>query len=138
MLSRLSGVTFDIVLLDLNLGVERGIDGLPMILKDAPFTKVYILTADSSVQRAVDAMQRGASGYFEKGGDVEDLLRELENGMRVPDISASTPFQDGLVGQSKALMLVIDKITQIKDVDSMILLLGESGLCFDRPNSVAI
>lgn len=127
MLSRLSVVTFDIVLLDLNLGVERGLDGLPLILKDAPFTKVYILTADSSVQRAVDAMQRGASGYFEKGGEVGDLVNELESGMQLPVISDSTPFLHGLVGQSKALLDVVDKITQIKDVDSMILLLGESG-----------
>jgi len=74
---RLTAVTYDFVLLDLNLREERGLDGLAMILNDAPFTKVYVLTAHGTVQCAVEALRRGACGFFEKGSDTRQLLEEL-------------------------------------------------------------
>lgn len=127
MLTRLNAVTFDIVLLDLEIGIEHGIDGLPLVLKDAPYTKVYILTGNGTVQGAVDAIQRGASGFFEKAGNVKEQVAELINCMNVPSIVDGDPQSVGLIGKSTALMEVVDKISRLKNVDSMILILGESG-----------
>lgn len=124
---RLSLVAYDIVLLDLNLSGEQGLDGLAIVLKDAPFTRVYILTATGTLQRAVEAMKRGASGFIEKGGDVQALIAELAPAAK--DICASDGNFSaiGLIGRSPALMSIVDKITRLKDVDSMVLILGESG-----------
>ena len=127
MLTRLSALAYDFVLLDLNLGSEQGMDGLAMVLKDAPFTKVYILTANGTVHGAVDAMQRGASGFFEKGADVQNLIGELVARSYEPKSNVGDLKSLGLIGQSPALLEVVEKIERLKDVDSMVLLLGESG-----------
>ncbi|MCX6129701.1 MAG: sigma-54 dependent transcriptional regulator [Proteobacteria bacterium] len=127
MQTRLSAVAYDFILLDMNLGTEQGFDGLTMILKEAPFTKVYILTANGTVERVVEAMRRGASGFFEKGAPIELLINEL-----VHQAQTTVPHNDdlaemGLIGRSPALQELVEKIKRLKDVDSMILLLGESG-----------
>jgi DNA-binding NtrC family response regulator len=128
MRTRLNAVTYDFVLLDLSLGSEHGLDGLAMVLKDAPFTKVFILTANGTVQGAVEAMQRGATGFFEKGGDVQKLVAEFVTRAKETPESDDVDLKSlGLIGQSPGLMEVVDKVLRLKDVDSMILLLGESG-----------
>jgi DNA-binding NtrC family response regulator len=127
MRTRLSAVSYDFVLLDLNLGEEHGLDGLALVLKDAPFTKVHILTANGTIQRAVEAMQRGASGFFEKGGDVQVLIAQLLTGTKGTERANVDLNALGLIGNSPALMEVVEKILRLKDVDSMVLLLGESG-----------
>jgi DNA-binding NtrC family response regulator len=127
MRTRLGSLTYDIVLLDLNLGDEHGLDGLSMILKDAPFTKVYILTGEGSVESAVECMRRGASGFFQKGGDVEKMVQQLTAQSKDPVRIEGSLESIGLIGQSPALMTVAEKIERLKDVDSMILILGESG-----------
>ncbi len=124
---RLASLNYDVVLLDLNLGPESGFDGLTTIFKDAPFTKVYVLTGNGSVQRAVDAMRRGASGFFEKGSDVKQLIEDLEAAIEQPVLSDGDLADVGLIGNSPALMDVVNKIKRLRDVDSMVLLLGESG-----------
>ena len=127
MRDRLTSLTYDNVLLDLNIGAESGIDGLAIVLKDAPYSKVHILTGHGTVPIAVDALQRGASGFFEKGSDIRALIDQLENDPR-KSISCDSDLKSiGLIGRSPALMDVVDKIGRLRDVDSMVLVLGESG-----------
>src|SRR5437016_779866 len=57
---------FDAVLLDLNLGAEKGLDVLDHILKRQPNLPVIIFTAQGSVKNAVEAMRRGAVDFLEK------------------------------------------------------------------------
>jgi DNA-binding NtrC family response regulator len=101
-----------------------------MILKSAPYSKVYLLASDSTIHAAVDAMKRGATGYFEKTRDLASLVSDLlALQQRSSDQSV---IGDGdccasLIGESKAILEVKDAIVRLKDVDSMVLLLGESG-----------
>src|SRR5262245_51605854 len=71
-------VSYDAVLLDLQLEHERGLDALPLVLKQAPFTKVIILTSYATVDKAVDCMRRGATGFLQKGSGGDQVLAELE------------------------------------------------------------
>ena len=57
---------FDSVLLDLNLGAEKGLDILELIHKLQPNLPVIIFTAQGSVKTAVEAMRRGAVDFLEK------------------------------------------------------------------------
>ena len=124
---QLTSLSYDFVLLDLHLGHEQGFDALTFILKHAPFTKVYILTAHGTVASAVEAMNRGASGYFEKGADIQLLVQELNQQTSILIPSVSSLADIGLIGESPAIQDLAVKIERLKDVDSMILILGESG-----------
>lgn len=122
--------SFDVALLDLNLGDEDGFDGLDFILKNAPFTKTYVLTNHGSIPKVVEAMRRGAHGFFEKEQDSQQLVEELTSAVEPTEqkeLSGADLSDIGLIGQSPAIQKVIKKIERLKDVDSLVLLLGESG-----------
>ncbi|MBN2002939.1 MAG: response regulator [Anaerolineae bacterium] len=77
---------FGLALLDLNMpnfeGVEdsnAGLDLLTELLKLKPDLPVVVLTAFDEVERAKDAVSRGARAYFVKGREAG--LLELVNGI---------------------------------------------------------
>jgi two-component system response regulator GlrR len=125
--TRLLTTNYDSILLDLELGREDGLQGLSIVLKESPKTRVFILTGHGSVDRAVEAMRKGASGFFEKGGRTDVLIHELHSRPHEQTQGAVRVERAGLIGQSPALELVLQKIERLRDVDSSILLLGESG-----------
>ena len=57
---------FDLVLLDMNLGGENGLDILQQILISNPNQAVIVFTADATIQTAVEAMRLGALDFLEK------------------------------------------------------------------------
>src|SRR5579875_2236798 len=62
-LDLLSRSTFDLLLLDLALPGETGIDLLPRIKAMAPDLPVIMITAYGTVGNVVDAMNAGASNF---------------------------------------------------------------------------
>ncbi len=128
MIMRLS---YDAILLDLQLEHERGIDALPIVLKQAPFTKIFVLTSNASIDKAVDCMRRGATGFLQKGAGNDQLLAELaahlsdHDAPRADGHAKATRY--GLIGQSAAIEEVIATVEKLRSVDSTVLILGESG-----------
>lgn len=57
---------FDLVFLDLRLGIENGLDLIPALLGASPWLKIVVITAYASVDTAVEAMRRGATDYIPK------------------------------------------------------------------------
>lgn len=69
---------FDLVLLDLNLGVESGLQLLDTLLTEHPQQRVVMLTAYASIATAVDAVKRGADNYLCKPVTARDILSLLQ------------------------------------------------------------
>ena len=63
----------DLVLLDVRLGSEDGIDVALQLRDDAVDVKVLVLSAHDSEDHLRDAMAAGASGYLLKSVSAEDL-----------------------------------------------------------------
>jgi NtrC-family two-component system response regulator AlgB len=57
---------FDLLFLDLRLGIENGLDLIPHFLRQSPWLKIIVITAYASIDTAVDAMRRGAIDYLPK------------------------------------------------------------------------
>jgi len=57
---------FDLIYLDLRLGMDNGLDFIPRLLAESVWAKVIVITAYASVDTAVEAMKRGASDYLAK------------------------------------------------------------------------
>ena len=132
MMDSLNSHSYEAILLDLELGSEQGLDGLPYVLKNAPLTRVYILTAHGSIERAVSTMQKGAAGFFSKAKDVEKNVEELRNDLaRRGDLQGARKevWTDdlGLIGRGGAMQDLYRRIEQVKNVDSTVLIVGESG-----------
>jgi DNA-binding NtrC family response regulator len=72
-LERLAAEPFDLVLLDMKLGSENGLDLLSTIKKGNPDLPVVMVTGYASVDTAVDAIKRGADDYMAKPFTPEEL-----------------------------------------------------------------
>jgi two-component system, NtrC family, response regulator AlgB len=131
---------YDSVLLDLNLGPEKGLDILEQIRKSQPNLPVVIFTAQGSVKNAVEAMRRGAVDFLEKPFTREqfhlvlarvqrfhELTQNIERLEReVKDSNAQSP--EILLDSSTPLMKeVMDTLLRAAKTPASILILGESG-----------
>jgi NtrC-family two-component system response regulator AlgB len=139
-LTELKEGKFDAVLLDLNLGPEKGLDILEQILKRQPNLPVIIFTAQGSVKNAVEAMRRGAVDFLEKPFTREQFHLVLARVQRfhqlnqnierlereVKDSNAQSP--EILLDSSTPLMKeVMDTLLRAAKTPASILILGESG-----------
>jgi len=139
-LAELKEGKFDAVLLDLNLGSEKGLDILEQILKRQPNLPVVIFTAQGSVKNATEAMRRGAVDFLEKPFTREQFhlvlarvqrFRQLSQNIErlereVKDSHAQSPE---ILLDSKTLLMkeVLDTLLRAAKTPASILILGESG-----------
>jgi len=66
-----------LVLMDLHLGEECGLELTRRVLKAHPHTKVIAVTSDASPEIVHSAVVAGVSGYILKGNAAEELERAL-------------------------------------------------------------
>src|SRR5258708_1449577 len=65
-LDEVSHRAFDLIFLDLRLGLDNGLDLIPRLLHENPRAKGVVITAYDTVERAVEAMKGGAMDYRPK------------------------------------------------------------------------
>jgi len=136
-LAELKARPFEVVMLDLRLSQESGLDVLEEILRTAPQIAVVMVTAYASVETAVEAMRRGAFDYLPKPCTPEQVrqvlariekTRKLER--RVAELEsrlgAEGPEID-LTSQAPAMQKALELAFKAADSEATVLLLGESG-----------
>jgi NtrC-family two-component system response regulator AlgB len=57
---------FDLIFLDIRLGLDNGLDFMPQFLRENPWTRIVVITAFGSMETALRAMRLGASDYLPK------------------------------------------------------------------------
>ena len=67
----------DVVLMDIRMPGESGIEATSAILSRFPRTRVVILTSFADDELVLRAIQAGAAGYVLKQADNQDLLRAI-------------------------------------------------------------
>ena len=131
---------YDAVLLDMNLGPESGLDILTQIQKQYPQIPVVIITAQGSVQTAVEAMRRGAADFLEKPfqrdqfvtvlariqrlGKMGQQIRRLEQEVSETRAQSIEPIFDFT---NPAIRSAMDVLMRAAKTPASILILGESG-----------
>ncbi len=81
---------FDIVLLDFMMPRMNGMDALREIRKQRPKTKVIMITAFATVEKAVDAIRKGASDYIAKPFKIHELLTTIRR------VLEESKFEEGI------------------------------------------
>jgi two-component system response regulator NreC len=67
----------DVLLLDVNLGGESGLDAIPSLRSGAPATAIVVLTMQNEPAYARRALEAGASGYVVKEAAGDELVRAI-------------------------------------------------------------
>src|SRR5271156_765327 len=75
---KLKAETFEVAFLDIRLGAENGLDLLPELLRLSPRLAIIMITAYSSIETAVQAIQRGAFDYLAKPFKPAQITQLLE------------------------------------------------------------
>lgn len=77
-LDELDTAPADVVIMDMHMPGENGIQCLRKVKERWPLTEVIILTGHASVQSGIEGMQSGAFDYCIKPIDVRELLEKVE------------------------------------------------------------
>lgn len=127
----------DVVLLDLKIGNVSGIDVLKEIKSIDKEVQVIIITAFGSIRSSVKAIQEGATHYVTKPIDMEELFVFIKKALEHKKINSSLKNLKevinrdfgigGIIGKSEALYSILSKVNKIKDLDTTVLITGESG-----------
>ncbi|EDY21226.1 two component, sigma54 specific, transcriptional regulator, Fis family [Chthoniobacter flavus Ellin428] len=136
-LAELKAHPYDVVLLDLRLSQESGLNVLEEILQVAPRVSVVMVTAYASVETAVEAMRRGAFDYLPKPctpDQVRQVLGRIEKTRKLERRVAELESRLGtegpeidLTSQSPTMQKALDVAFKAAGSEATVLLLGESG-----------
>lgn len=89
----------DLILLDLNLKGESGIDILAALKEEDPSRRVVMLTVSDAPEDLIGAIRAGADGYLLKDMEPEDLLGRVRAAL-----SGTTVIGDALAGRLAAAL----------------------------------
>lgn len=64
---------FDLILLDIRLGTQNGLDYIKPLTEENPWARIIVMTAYGSIETAVEAMKLGAADFLSKPFDVTQL-----------------------------------------------------------------
>ena len=136
-LRSLRETSFDLVLLDLYLGEESGLQLLETIRREHPGVHVVMFTAHASIPNAVEATRLGAVDFLEKPFSPDQLrqalkristLRTLER--RVEELSTEVRSQVPKLeveSRNPGLQRSLEQLFRAADTQTSLLILGESG-----------
>ncbi len=128
---------YDLLLLDLALPGESGIDLLPRITAIQPNLPVIMITAYGTMGNVVDAIRAGAENFVQKPWDNEKLLADIRTAIarhraeeEVVQLKRTLKQRynfENIVGKSDPMLRLFDVVAQIAPSRSTVLLQGESG-----------
>jgi two-component system, NtrC family, nitrogen regulation response regulator GlnG len=129
----------DLVITDVVMPDENGLDLIPRIRKIRPELKIIVMSAQSTLMTALKATERGAFEYLPKPFDLKELVSIVKRGLEVSRRPAETHSKDDgddpeggsenlpLIGRSPAMQDIYRTLARLMGTDLSVLITGESG-----------
>jgi DNA-binding NtrC family response regulator len=127
---------YDAVLSDVYMPDGGGLELVDSLRATDPSLPIVLMTAQGSLEVAVEAVARGASDFIGKPFEISavvELLRRILNARREAAANASAEAPEsqlnhaGLVGRSAPMVAVYKLVAQAARTDATVLIMGESG-----------
>ena len=127
----------DLVLTDMKMPSMDGIELLENVKQKDPELPVIMMTAHGTVEKAVEAMQKGAYSYIMKPFDNHSLIiyvnkaiamyRVIKENRRLRQTVESQFSFGNIIGKSKKMQDVFETIRKVAPASATVLIEGESG-----------
>jgi len=127
----------DLVVLDVNLQDENGLDLLPQMKKRWPDTEVIVLTGQATLEMALEAGRLGAYNFLTKPFEIQKLIADVKCAIdRKQQTEENTSLRRALetmsgaaspIFRSASMQQVVRTVERIAPSDATVLITGESG-----------
>ena len=122
---------------DLRLGAESGFDLMEQVVRERPDLAVVIITAYATIDRAVEAMRRGAFDFLPKPFTPAQVRAVLERVQRFKGLNSRVAGLEEQIrsevpevvldSPDPALAAVLEQARRVAPTDATVLIRGESG-----------
>ncbi len=123
-----------LVFLDVKMEGMDGLEALKRLRQLDPQAQVVMISGHGTIQTAVEATQLGAYDFLEKPLDTDRILLTLRNALQhVVLVSENVRLkqevhaQYEIVGSSKAIRQVIERLEKVGPTPARVLITGENG-----------
>jgi two-component system nitrogen regulation response regulator GlnG len=124
----------ELVITDVVLPDENGLDLVPRIRKIRPDLRVVVMSAQNTLLTAVKATQRGAFEYLPKPFDLNELVSVVKKAFSQPTAQPGgakrvDPEEEKLplIGRSPAMQEIYRTLARLIGTDLTVMITGESG-----------
>jgi len=125
---------FALILLDLNLSGISGIEFLKRLSEEPPAPMVLVISGQSDIPVALEAIRLGAIDYIEKPVPPEKLISSVRTALMLAEANRQRSLlveeidrQSQIVGKSRAIKKLLGTIDQAAPSEATILISGENG-----------
>ncbi len=137
-LERLRAGAVEAALVDIRMPDLDGLTLLSRLHESEVRTPVIIITAQNTMNNAIEAMKRGAFDYLTKPFDIEEVLLLVERALEMARQSSDLHrleeenrrrFELGveIIGKTPAMQGIFKTIGRVAQTDATVLIQGESG-----------
>ena len=135
-LERIGEGDIAVTLMDIRMPGMNGFEALAKIQEDGKNISVVIMTAQATMQNAIEAMRRGAFDYITKPFDLDEVnilvrkaieVRRLSLEVNALRAEVQEKYEGDLVGNTPAMQEIYKTIGRVSESDATILVHGESG-----------
>jgi two-component system nitrogen regulation response regulator GlnG len=124
----------DLVITDVVMPDENGLDLIPRIKKLRPELRIIVMSAQNTLLTAVKATERGAFEYLPKPFDLRELVSTVERALTAPSAGAAAASEPEeaeeqlpLIGRSPAMQEIYRVLARLMGTDLTVMITGESG-----------
>ena len=133
---KLQIIKFDILVLDIMMPGESGLDLTKYVKKQNP-TPIILLTAKGESQNRIEGLELGADDYLGKPFEPKELLLRIKNILnktKKPTLSEDIHIGDALINFKKSNIKIKNQMKKINPQEKKILekMLSQPGKIFSR------
>ncbi len=133
--SALQEQSFDLAFVDIRMPELSGLDLLQKTQAAQIDIPIIIMTGQTTLTNAIEAMKRGAFDYLPKPFDLDDVYALVSHVIEAKRLTADTDYplpaihgrDEQIIGSGSAMQQVYKTIGRIVRSDATVLLQGESG-----------